>query len=66
MKCFAPNLLPRKTGSRNEKTSKKERGVGDRAHPEEDMIEDWLSNSDLYRTRWTHEESEDKDCYINL
>ena len=38
---------------------------GDRSHPEENM-EDGLSDSDLPRTRRTHEEGEDNDCYVGF
>lgn len=47
------------------KPLRRRHGAGDRAHPEENM-EDGLSDSDLPRTRWTHEEGEEKDCYVGF
>ena len=65
IKFFAPNLLPRNKWFKKREPPRRRLGAGDRAHPEENM-EDGLSDSDLPRTRWTHEEGEDKDCYVGF
>ena len=57
-KSTAKEQVVQETG----KPPRRRLGVGDRAHPKENM-EDGLGNSDVSRTRWTHQESEDKDCY---
>ena len=73
IKCRKTNPLPQKTRiiakkqvvQEMRKPPRRRLGAGDQAHPEENM-EDGLSDSDLPRTRWTHEEGEDKDCYVGF
>ena len=67
MKYFVPNLLPRnKWFKKRENLQEGDLVLVIEPTPRRTWKTDGLGSSDVSRTRWTCEESEDKDCYISL